>query len=192
MRSIVDNGSIHDKVDDIISSLSKDLDSISNIKGQLYANIVFYIIIIGVMIFFTSIVLMELYNVLNNYNMMNKDSNRDSNRNNPSRNFNIDSNIYDDSNSFINQNINHNEYIINKLEKQNINVKAHFKELLKFKQKHDIDSKLHTSITPDNISSVNDNYNYQKKKNTPFWDLLFTPPKHYELMNKIGNHSSFN
>ena len=39
------------------------------------------------------------------------------------------------------------------------------------------------------ISSEYDNYNYVKKNtNTSFWDMLFSPPKHYELMNKIGNY----
>ena len=118
---------------------------------------------------------------------MNDDSNRRSFKNDYSQNY-TDNNIYEDDNVY-NYNINHNEYIVNKLKKQNNNLKDTFDELLVFKQKHNIDDRLHTSITTNNISSEYDNYNYlDKQKNTSFWDMLFSPPKHYELMNKIGNH----
>ena len=183
--------SIQDRVNSTINSLTKELETISNIKGQMYANVVFYMIVVGIMLFFISIILLDLYQVLKNYQMMNKDSNRQSFRNNSNTVFNIDNNSYEDDNIF-NYNVNYNEFIVNKLNKQNKNVKTHFEELLKFKQKHNIDDKLHTSVTPNNITSVNDNYNYIKRKNTPFWNMLFSPPKHYELMNRIGNHSSFN
>lgn len=184
-------GSIQEKINSTIDSLSKELEAISNIKGQMYANVVFYMVIVGIMIFFISIILFDLYHVFKNYQTMNKDSNRQSFRNNSSTYFNIDNYSYEDDNVY-NYNVNYNEYIINKLNKQNKNVKDHFEELLKFKQKHNIDDKIHTSVTPSNISPENDNYNYNKKKHTPFWNMLFSPPKHYELMNKIGNHPGFN
>ena len=143
--------SIHDKINSTIESLSKEFEAVSKIKGQMYANVVFYIIIIGIMLFFISIILFDLYHVLKNYQMMNKDSNRKSFRNSTSNSL-VDNNIYEDDNVY-NYNINHNEYILNNLHKQNKNVKNHFEELLKFKQKHNIDDN-YILVTPNNIIRI--------------------------------------
>lgn len=181
---------VQDKIQNTIDSLSKELLQISNIKGTIYTNLAFYFIVVMVMFFFMFIVLKDLYNSLNNYEMMKKDSNRQSykSKSNNTSNLYMDNNVFDDDN-VINYNINHNEFILQKLKKQNKNLHTHFDELLKFKDRYNIDDTLYTSVTPNNISSTYDNYDYERKKNkTSFWDSLFSPPKHYSLMNKLGDY----
>lgn len=181
---------VQDKINNTIDSLSKELLQISKIKGTIYTNLAFYFIVIMVMFFFMFIVLKDLYTTLNNYEMMKKDSNRQSykSKSDDTSNLYIDNNVYDDDN-IINYNINHNEFILQKLKKQNKNLRTNFDELLKFKDRYNIDDTLYTSVTPNNISSVHDNYDYEHKKTkTSFWDSLFSPPKHYALMNKLGNY----
>lgn len=172
--------------DKIVKRLEEKFNEVSNIKGEYYANITFYVIITGLMLFFVYILLSNLYSILNLHSMLNSDSKRRTYRRNKLNALYSDNNIYNDD-SYITNKLNYNEYILEKLNKQNTNVKNHFQELLEFKRRYDIDDSLSTSVTTDNLVNKNDDYEYvNTRKNTPFWDMLFTPPKHYELVNRLG------
>lgn len=172
--------------DKIVKRLEEKFNEVSNIKGEYYANITFYVIITGLMLFFVYILLSNLYSILNLHSMINSDSKRRTYRRNKLNALYSDNNIYNDD-SYITNKLNYNEYIVEKLNKQNTNVKNHFQELLEFKRRYDIDDSLSTSVTTDNLVNKNDDYEYANtRKNTPFWDMLFTPPKHYELVNRLG------
>lgn len=172
--------------DKIVKRLEEKFNDVSNIKGEYYANITFYVIITGIMLFFVYILLSNLYSILNLHSMLNSDSKRRTYRRNKLNALYSDNNIYNDD-SYITDKLNYNEYIVEKLNKQNTNVKNHFQELLEFKRRYDIDDSLSTSITTDNLANKNDDYEYANtRKNTPFWDMLFAPPKHYELVNRLG------
>lgn len=183
----------HDIVQQTINSLMKELESVKNIKGTMYSNLAFYFIVLGIMLFFLSIVLKNLYLTFVNYELMKHDSARLPKSSNTIDNvFDIDSNHYDDSNNYYTYKFNHNEFILNKLKKQNQNVHQTFENLLKYKQKYDIDNTLYTSVTPQNISSNNDDYNYDPTRNSSFWKTLFSTPKHFQLMNMLGDYPSLN
>ena len=171
---------------DIYNKLRTKFNNISNIKSEQYANLTFYVIIIGMMLFFIYILLSNLYSILKLHASLNNDSKRRSYRRNRLNVLYTDNNTFDDDVSFMEKS-NYNEYIVEKLNKQNTNVRNHFNELLEFKRRYDIDDTLEAGVSTDNLVNTYDNYEYTNtKKNTSFWDMLFAPPKHYELVNRLG------
>lgn len=171
---------------EIIKNLERKFNNVSYIKGEQYANLTFYVIIIGLMMFFIYILLSNLYSILKLHSTLNEDSKRQSYRRSRSNILYTDNNSFYDDTSFTDK-LNYNEYIVEKLNKQNTNVKNHFNELLEFKRRYNIDDTLNTGVSTDNLVDTYDNYDYSNTRmNTSFWDMLFAPPKHYELVNRLG------
>ena len=95
----------------IYNKLTTKFNNISNIKSEQYANLTFYVIIIGMMLFFIYILLSNLYSILKVHASLNDDSKRRSYRRNRLNVLYTDNNTFDDDVSFMEKS-NYNEYIV--------------------------------------------------------------------------------
>jgi hypothetical protein len=168
-----------DETKRIREKINKKVEEIANIEANTYVDLIFYIIIVGIMCFFLYIIIYDLYRTLKFYYQQNDDSKHTSYRKNKSAT--ADDNEYklDDENKF-----NSNEYIKESLEKSNSVLNSDLHELKQFKKKNNIDFNTYASIDTKNINHLNDNYVYDDSKNvTSFWNTIFKKPKYPSVTN---------
>ena len=179
---------IFGEIQRIRNNISRKLDELSSIRSDSYTDLIFYMVNVGIMCFFLYIILKDIRNTLRFYNMQNEDNKRSSyNLFGRSKEINSDDNAYYDSKNMY---INSNNNIKESLGKHNTTLKREFTDLTKFKNRHNLDDTLNTSITTKVINHENDNYTYDNTK-TPkdsFWNSLFKPSKYPTVVNNADGH----
>ena len=169
-----------DQIADVREKLMDKIDSIAKIKSDGYIDMVFYIVIVGIMGFFLYIVMNDIYNTLKFHNQQNEDSKRTSYGNNSKSRSRLDNNEYDDG--YVT--VNNNENIKSSLDFKQKELETEFQDIREFKSKNKLDNNLYTSIDTKVINRENDNYDYPKEKNkTGFWNLMFNKPKYHSITN---------
>lgn len=165
------------------NNVSKKLNELINIKNESYIDLVYYIIIVGIMCFFVYIVLNDMYKTLKFYQLQNQDiqsarkpaylNERDLNR---------DENEFTPKNE---SNPNFNLSVQSSLENSQQELERNFDQLLKFKKEHDIDDSLKTSISTKVINHINDDYIYDTSlpSKSSFWNSLFKKSKYPSVVN---------
>jgi len=168
------------QIADVREKLMNKIDAIGKIKNDGYIDMLFYIIIVGIMLFFLYIILNDIYYTLKFHQLQNEDSKRTSYGVNSKSRTLLDDNEFDDN--YVT--INNNESIKNSLDFKQKELELEFQDIRDFKFKNKLDNNLYTSIDTKVINKENDNYNYPKEKNkTNFWNLMFNKPKYYNITN---------
>jgi hypothetical protein len=174
------DSNILENINKIKNKLIDKTAKIQEVANESYVDIIYYIFTVSIMCFFLYVVLADIYKTLKFYSYQNEDSQRTSfgkstRTNQDDNDFNIEGIPFKNSNNFIKKN----------LDKQQNNLEFKFKDLKSFKVKNNIDPRIHASISPKNISSKYDDYEYENKKtNSSFWDLLFKKPKYPSMTNE--------
>jgi hypothetical protein len=162
------------------NKLNKKLGEIGAIKNDVYMDMFYYIIIVGIMCFFVYIILSDLYTVVKLHSVQNQDSKSSQSK----------YNIFEDNNTYDNDNDNDKNssmYILQSLNNQDDNINKEFEDLLLFKNENKLDATLYTDASVKSISSDFDDYKYPKRRNeSNFFSMLFERPKHASLVNKAG------
>ena len=170
---------LFNRIEAIREKINGKVDEISTIEANTYVDLIFYIIIVGIMCFFLYIVIYDLYRTLKFYYQQNEDSKRTSYR--KSKSATVDDNEYQPEDV---DNVNRNEYIQESLEKSNDILQSEMHDLKMFKKKNQMDYNTYASIDTKNINHINDNYEYDSKKNvTSFWNMIFQKPKYPSVTN---------
>jgi len=99
-------------------------------------------------------------------------------------------NLFDDNggnDEYNNENEKDSENIMDmikeSLDKNHGELQETFHPILEFKKENKLKHNLHTSIDTSTFGKVSDNYEFEEKKNTPFFRMLFEKPKHFPLVN---------
>jgi len=103
-------------------------------------------------------------------------------------------NIFDnkggkDDYSYDNENDGENimDIIRESLDKNHTELSDTFESILNFKKDHNIKHELNTEIDHTTFGKISDNYYFEPKRNTSFFQMLFQKPKHYPLVNNTPN-----
>lgn len=75
------------------------------------------------------------------------------------------------------------ELIKESLDKNNTLLSDTFQPILDFKKENNMKHNLNTTIDTTTFGEISDDYVFESKKNTPFFQMLFEKPKHYPLVN---------
>jgi hypothetical protein len=173
------DNSLLESINDVREKINKKVEDIANIEANTYVDLIFYILIVGIMCFFLYIIIDDLYKTLKFYYKQNDDSQQTSYR--KSKATHIDDNEYQFD---FESSVNSNKFIKDNLEKGNRVLNSDLHELKQFKKKNKIDHNTYASIDTKTINHLNDNYVYNDNKNvTSFWNTMFKKPKYPSVTN---------
>lgn len=170
------SGNVSQNIKYYENKLNKKLAEYAMIKSDVYMDMFYYIIIVGIMSFFVYVILHDLYLVVKLHSIQDKDSKSSQSK----------YNLFEDNYEYDSTNekaLNSSMYILQSLDLNNANIQKEFDKLSTFKNENRLDSTIYNNSSVQNISSKFDDYTYPKKKESNFFLSMFEKPKYKPIVN---------
>jgi hypothetical protein len=157
--------------------LNQRLDEIADIRQDAYISILYYVIIVGTMLFFAYIILYDMWNVLKRYEDKKKIEVPKAKSDHEQE---MDDYSYDEDRSDIQ---NYKRTITTNLKTADERIDKRLRPLKSFRKRHDLDDKRYVKSTVMSLSEKDDDYEFTKPSGDSVWSMLFQKPTYHTVLN---------